>query len=378
MIDPAAFYASLKHNGLTFFTGVPDSLLKDLCAFITDQVPSSDHVINANEGSAVALAAGYHLATGRIPVVYMQNSGTGNAINPLLSLADPAVYAIPMLLLIGWRGEPAVKDEPQHVTQGRVMTELLDAIEMPYDVIDADTVGYDAMLGTIVQAMAADPRPRALLVRKGTFSPHEPVAKPAPERLLTRPLALDVLLGQLAPDDLLISTTGMASREVFAYRERTGQGHDHDFLTVGSMGHCSQIALGIAQRQPSRSVFCLDGDGAMIMHMGSLAIIGSQQPSNLRHVVINNGAHDSVGGQPTAAAVIDIPAVAMACGYRNAAVATSDAEIVQGVAMLRAQPGPALLEIRVASSAHTDAGRPTSTPIENRTGFMRALQLESE
>ena len=374
MIEPAAFYESLRRHGLDYFTGVPDSLLKDLCAYITDQVPAQSHVINANEGSAVAIAAGYHLATGHIPAVYLQNSGTGNAINPLLSLADPAVYAIPMLLIIGWRGEEGVGDEPQHVTQGRVQERLLDAIGVPFAVVDADTHDHDALIGRMIREMADDPRPRALLIRKGTFAAYTPDARPATDSELTRADALEILLERLRPDDLLVSTTGMASREVFDFRERHGQGHDHDFLTVGSMGHCSQIALGLAQHLPERSVVCVDGDGAVLMHMGSLAIIGSQAPTNLLHIVINNGAHDSVGGQPTAAMQVDLGAVALACGYRSAEVATTQDEISGAATRLRAIPGPALLEIRVASDARTNAGRPTTTPVQNKVAFMEAIE----
>lgn len=377
MIEPADFHEVLRQNGLTFFTGVPDSLLKDLCALISERVPPSDHVITANEGGAVALAAGYHLATGGIPVVYLQNSGTGNAINPLLSMADPAVYAIPILFIIGWRGEPGVPDEPQHRAQGRVMRELLQAIGLEHDVIDAETRDYPEIVERACRQMAAEGRPHALLVRKGAFAPH--ASQPAPaEDPCTRSDAIPIVLSHLEPEDLVVSTTGMTSREVFEYRERFGQGHHRDFLTVGSMGHASQIALGIARHQPSRQVICLDGDGSVIMHMGSLAIIGTQGPENFKHVVINNGAHDSVGGQPTAGRRIDLCAAALACGYAGAEMARAPEEIAASLERLREQAGPAMLEIQVASRPHTDAGRPTTTPAENKAGFMKALGHELE
>lgn len=378
MIEPAAFYDALHRNGLVFFTGVPDSLLKHLCAYITDHVPPEDHVINANEGSAVALAAGYHLATGRTPVVYLQNSGTGNIINPLLSLADPAVYGIPMLFIIGWRGEPGIPDEPQHVTQGRVMTELLDAIGLEHDVIDAATIDYAEVIGRACVRMRATRRSHALLVRKDTFATYEPRERRETGTQLTRPEAIELVLDSVEPRDLVVSTTGLTSREVFAHRERRKAGHHQDFLTVGSMGHCSQIALGVAQRQPSRQVICLDGDGAVIMHMGSLAIIGAHGPRNLRHLVINNGAHDSVGGQPTAGRHIDLPAVAAACGYAHATSVSSRDAVVETLRRMRGQPGPSMLEIRVASTPHTHAGRPTTTPLDNKLAFMKALVREPE
>jgi len=378
MIEPAAFYGALRQNGLVFFTGVPDSLLKHLCAYITDHVPAEDHVINANEGSAVALAAGYHLATGATPVVYLQNSGTGNIINPLLSLADPAVYAIPILFLIGWRGEPGIPDEPQHVAQGRVMPELLNAIGLDHDVIDGATSDYAEVIGRACEHMRASQRSHALLIRKDTFAPYDALERQASRPRLTRPEAIELVLERLDPDDAVVSTTGLTSREVFAYRERRDLSHRQDFLTVGSMGHCSQIALGVAQHQPTRQVICLDGDGAVIMHMGSLAIIGAQRPANLRHILINNGAHDSVGGQPTAAQHIDLSVVAIACGYASAVSVSSRDELIEALGRMRAKPGPSMVEIRVASTPHTEAGRPTTTPAENKLAFMKALVRERD
>lgn len=375
MIQPADFYEELARNGFTFFTGVPDSLLKDLCAYIADQVPAEQHVINANEGSAVALAAGYHLASGKAPVVYLQNSGTGNAINPLLSLADPAVYAIPMLLIIGWRGEPGVADEPQHMTQGRIMVDLLNSLELEYSVLDADSDFAD-VIGNASDRMWSTSRPYALLVRKNTFAPYSFGARIPGDEQFTRSEAVDAVIRALEPHDLVVSTTGMTSREVFAIRERHGQSHANDFLTVGSMGHASQIALGIAGQVGSRQVVCIDGDGAVLMHMGSLAIIGTQRPPNLKHIVINNGAHDSVGGQPTAARSIDLAAVARACGYRSAASVADAGALEAALGRLRGETGPALLEVRVGSHPHTDAGRPTTSPVDNKHAFMQAINHE--
>ena len=372
MIEPFEFHRELERNGLTFFTGVPDSLLKDLCAYITDHVPPQNHVINANEGSAVALAAGYHLATGRVGVVYMQNSGLGNAVNPLTSLADAGVYAIPMLLIIGWRGEPGVADEPQHQVQGQMTPDLLDTLGVPYEVIGAETRDPSAVLARLAETARAKTRPVALLVRKGTFAEYP--QRPAKAAGFTRADAVSCVLDALGADDVLVSTTGMTSREVFAEREARSQGHDRDFLTVGSMGHASQVALGMAGS--GRRVVCLDGDGAVIMHMGSLAIIGTQAPHNLLHIVINNAAHDSVGGQPTAAAAIDLPAIALACGYRSAETVGSADEAVAVLARLRESTGPTFLEVRVASHPHTHAGRPTATPQENKAALMRALGSE--
>lgn len=373
MIDPRLLFESLGRAGVRFYAGVPDSLLKDFCACVADN--AGQHVIAANEGGAVALAAGHYLATGEPALVYMQNSGLGNAVNPLLSLADPAVYAIPMLLLVGWRGEPGKKDEPQHAKQGAVTLQLLGAMGIPYEVIDAATENVDATVrGTVTKALELS-RPCALVVREKTFAAY--AAKSAEKETLyplTREEAIHVVLGALDPRAAVIATTGMASREVFEYREAMGSGHEQDFLTVGSMGHASQIALAIALQQPERQVICLDGDGAALMHLGALPIIGSRRPANFRHVILNNGAHDSVGGQPTAGFAVDFIAMALACGYQGAMVASAAKEIERGLLALGSTPGPTLLEIRVRRGNRADLGRPTTSPQENKAAFMEFLR----
>lgn len=373
MIVSADFYDALRENGFEFFTGVPDSLLKDLCAFITDNVSATNHVISANEGSAVAMAVGYHLATGRLPVVYLQNSGMGNAVNPLLSLADPAVYGVPILFIVGWRGEPGVPDEPQHVTQGRLMTRMLDALELKYDIVDSRTQDISAVLRGASARMKAEAASHVLLVRKNTFEPYRMRQPEETSPLPGREAALERVVAALGEHDLVVATTGMTSRELFEIRERNQQGHQKDFLTVGSMGHCSQIALGIAQQVPRCHVFCLDGDGAVIMHMGGLAIIGAQQPANFRHIVLNNGAHDSVGGQPTVGRTVDFCGIARACGYAAAESVSSLDAIASAVSRMRNTSGPCLLEIVVRKGARKDLGRPTTSPRKNMEDFMRAL-----
>jgi len=374
MIACETFYAALKREGVDFFAGVPDSLLKDICAYITDHTEPSNHVIAANEGAALALAAGTYLATGRPGLVYLQNSGLGNLVNPLTSLTDPEVYAIPALLLIGWRGEPGVHDEPQHRKQGRVMQATLDALEIPHAILP-DTA--EAAVMTLMKAMAtarAQSAPYALIVRKGTFAPYQ-LQKKAPDVFaIRREAALKLVLDSLHGREVVVSTTGMTSREVFEHRVATRAGHARDFLTVGCMGHASQIAMGVATRKPDRLVYCLDGDGAVLMHLGSIAIIGTSGRENLRHVVINNGAHDSVGGQPTVGMQVDIPAIAKACNYRWVRSTGNPAEVPGLLAELHGATGPALLEIRVNKGARPDLGRPTTTTHDNKRDFMAYLR----
>lgn len=379
MLDAGNFLEALLARDVGFFTGVPDSLLKDFCGLLQDSVDPANHVIAANEGAAIALACGYHLATGKSGLVYMQNSGQGNAVNPLTSLADPEIYSMPLLMLVGWRGEPGAADEPQHRKAGAITLGLFDALGIPYRVLPSDHDGALACLDEMVCGMSSESRPHALIVRKGTFSEYRLQSRVASPYTLVREDAVKAIVDSLGPEDVVVSTTGKTSRELYEYREAIGHGHERDFLTVGSMGHASQIALGVALSQPQRDVYCIDGDGAAIMHMGSLAIIGTQGASNFKHIIINNGAHDSVGGQPTAGHRVDFLSIASACGYRSVNRAQHLDEIERGMADLRAAGGPALLEIMTRVGARDDLGRPTSTPLENKaafTKFLRGQQVE--
>jgi len=371
MIRTEFFIEKLKDNGIDCFAGVPDSLLKNICAYITDHCDAQHNIIAANEGAAVGLAAGHYLATGKPACVYMQNSGEGNIINPIASLTDPEVYNIPVLLLIGWRGRPGVHDEPQHVKQGKVTTGLLNTLGINYDVLSKEE---DKAAKQIDKAVAALQRKEvyALVIEKDTFDEYKLQNIEVNDLTLTREEAIQTVASALAPKDVIVSTTGMISRELFEARAAWGQGHERDFLTVGSMGHASQIALGIALEKQDRKVWCFDGDGATIMHMGSMAIVASKKPANYIHVVFNNGAHDSVGGQPTVGLKIDLPAVAKAVGYAAAFSVSTKEELISQLSTLKA--GPVLLEIKVKKGNRKDLGRPTTTPIENKEALMEFLK----
>lgn len=375
LLDCQQFYEALKRHRIDFFTGVPDSLLKNICAYITDHTPAEKHVITPNEGNAVALAAGYHLATGKTPLVYMQNSGLGNTVNPLTSLCDPEVYAVPMLLLIGWRGEPGVKDEPQHVKMGRINPALLDALEVPYEILPADWSQAEKVLEQAMETIRTTSAPFALLVRENTFGSHKLQCETdAVTNGLSREEAIAFVAERLPEESVVISTTGKISRELYELRERQDQGHARDFLVVGAMGHTSQIALGVAIGQPEKPVFCFDGDGSLLMHMGSLATAGVSGCGNFHHLVFNNYAHESVGGQPTVAGKLDIPAIARACGYRAAYKASTPQELKAMLDMVLAEDGPVLLEVLVEKGARADLGRPKEKPLENKRLFMETLQ----
>jgi phosphonopyruvate decarboxylase len=329
MIDPQKFYDRLIHNDVHFFTGVPDSTLKNLCAYITVKAGKERHIIAANEGTALGIAAGYHLASGKLPLIYMQNSGIGNAVNPLLSLADEMVYQLPVLLLIGWRGEPGVKDEPQHKKQGKVTLQLLESMDIPYIILSSDEIEAFVQLDKIIKDTTKFSKPHAIVVRQNIFSASSVKPKIENNHSLSREEALQMVLESLQPEDIVVSTTGKLSRELFEYREKNGQGHAQDFLTVGSMGHASSIAFGVALQKKNKTIYCLDGDGALLMHLGSLSNIGVSEIPNYRHIIFNNGSHESVGGQPTLAFSIDIPAIAKACGYKHAWIATNKQELYE-------------------------------------------------
>lgn len=358
-----------------FYAGVPDSQLKALCSFLMDQygLDPVHHIIAANEGNAAALAAGYHLTTGRTPVVYLQNSGLGNIVNPAASLLHGKVYGIPCLFIVGWRGEPGVHDEPQHLFQGEITLPLLDTLDIPYFVIDKTTPEEQVQAKLAeYRALFAQGKQAAFVVRKGALEySGKTVYRNA------HPMSREEAIGRIlaaAGDNPVVSTTGKASREVFEYRAAHGQGHGRDFLTVGSMGHSSSIALGISLQKPDRRVWCLDGDGAAIMHLGAVAIIGANKPANLVHVVLNNEAHESVGGMPTVAGRVDLCAIARACGYPGAVSVDTIEKLDKALAAVKAGHELALIEVKCALGARADLGRPTTTPQENKAAFMAWLE----
>ena len=373
MIRPEYFIEALREKGVDCFAGVPDSLLKNICAYITDHFDAAHNIIAANEGAAVGLAAGHYLATGQPACVYMQNSGEGNIINPLASLTDQEVYNIPVLLLIGWRGRPGVHDEPQHVKQGKVTTGLLNVMGVNYEVLSKEEDKAAKQIDKAAKALA-NKEVFALVIEKDTFEDYKLQNVEVNDLTMSREEAIQTVAAALGEKDCIVSTTGMISRELFEYRAAMNQGHERDFLTVGSMGHASQIALGIALAQPERRVWCFDGDGAAIMHMGSMAIVANKAPKNYVHVVFNNGAHDSVGGQPTVGLKIDLPAVAKAVGYKATYSVDSKAELESVLAKVNSFESPALLEIKVKKGNRKDLGRPTTTPIQNKEALMTFLK----
>ena len=379
MISPAVFLDELNENEVNYFVGVPDSLMKGLNYQIANYCSSDEHVITSNEGSAVAHAIGYYAATEKLAAVYMQNSGLGNAYNPLISLADPVIYGVPMILLIGWRGEIAddsiqLKDEPQHIKQGQITLETLQAMGIPFEVIHGNSSNWKNEIRGLIARAKSEQRPVAAIFRKNTFDSVSLVSSdPYLSSDLKREEAIDCVVDNSHPNDIFVASTGMIGRELFEIRKRRGQPHATDFLTVGGMGHASQIACSIASALPDRRVICLDGDGALLMHTGGMAECALQ--SNLMHIILNNGAHDSVGGQPTAAFNINLQKIADGFGYSNIIHATTAIEIKRALARRPARS--MFLEIRCKRGNRKDLGRPDKAPKQNLTEFIQFLKGSS-
>ena len=358
-----------------FFTGVPDSQLKKLVDYLMSTYGiSGQHIIAANEGNSIALAAGYYLATGKVPVVYLQNSGIGNIMNPILSLMNDHIYGIPCVLIVGWRGEPGIHDEPQHVFQGEVTLRILEDMDIQTFVIDVTTTkqAIDAKM-TEFKALLSIGKQVAFVVRKGVLEFEGKFAYGNSYALIREEAIRHIV--DAAGDGVVVSTTGKASRELFEIREVNGQGHEHDFLTVGSMGHSSSIALGIALEKQDRKVWCIDGDGAALMHMGAMAVIGANAPANLVHIVLNNGAHETVGGAPTVAGRIDLQKIAQGCGYEEVACVDTLADLDRMLKRFGERQVLCFLEVKCALGARGDLGRPTLTPHQNMLDFMANLSI---
>ena len=358
-----------------FYTGVPESLLKPLCNYLMDTygIDSKHHMIAANEGNCTAIAAGYHLATGKVPAVYMQNSGEGNVINPLASLLNDKVYAIPMIFIVGWRGEPGVHDEPQHIYQGEVTVKLLEDMDVAAYVVTKETTEeeLDAQM-QVFRSLLAKGKDVAFVVKKGALSFEKNVEYSNKNHMRREEIIEHIV--NVSKEDPILSTTGKASRELFEIREKNGQSHKYDFLTVGSMGHTSSIALGVVLQKPQQKIWCIDGDGAMLMHMGAMAVIGANKPSNLVHIVINNGAHETVGGLPTVASEINLVKMAEACGYPYAVRVSEFEQLDKELQAAKERRELTLIEVECAIGAREDLGRPTTTALENKENFMRYLQ----
>ena len=371
MIDPKKFYNSLIKNNFDFFTGVPDSLLKEFCLCIKDLTEKNKNIISANEGNALALACGYNISTNKYGVVYMQNSGLGNIINPLLSLADEKVYKIPVLFIIGYRGEPNIYDEPQHIKQGELTLPLLETLGIKYCILNEE---YETQIENCYEYISQHNKPVALIVKRNTFLKYDKEINNKNNNSLTREDVLDIIINNIGDKDFIVSTTGKTSREIFEIREKYNMQHSNDFLTVGSMGHTSSLALGISLFT-KKNIFCIDGDGSMLMHYGGLAVAIQNANDNFKYILINNGCHESVGKQPTIAYQIDIPKILSGFGFRKTITINEKKELIEGLTEIRSKGKTALI-INTNDKSRKNLGRPTISPKENKLEFQNKLKKD--
>lgn len=374
MISPGKLYDFLKKKNVSFFTGVPDSLLKHFLKYVQDHSSPDEHIITANEGLAVGLASGYHFATGKLPLVYLQNSGLGNIINPLTSLADKEMYSVPMLLLIGWRGKPGTKDEPQHAKMGRITNELLDVLEVPVYLLGENEETSFSTINEAIEEAVEYKRPVALLVPEEIFEPYEGKAVENPYSLV-REEVIKNIIAKLEGTETVVCTTGKIGREFYAQNELQQKKITNYFLSVGAMGHASHIALGITKGKNER-IIMLDGDGAILMQLGALPVIAQQVSNDFIHIVINNGSHESVGGQPTSAFFADCCSIAKASGYTNTVRIINEGELHHWLNNSLFTPGLQFVEIRTNQYSRKELGRPAGNPADWKNDFMKALRKD--
>jgi len=377
MIDIALFSDNLRNKGVEFITGVPDTLLNDFCLHIENHWDKNKHIIAANEGNSIGLATGYHLSTGTIPLVYMQNSGIGNTVNPILSLAHNRVYGIPMVLLIGWRGDPNIKDHAQHSKQGEITPVLLESMDIPFKVVPNDTEGAIETFNWANDIAKKTNNPVALLATKGVFEKGEKAGfNNENENLLSREEAINCVLDAIPESSIVVASTGRATRELFELRNIRKESHKYDFLNVGAMGHTSSIAFGIAIATDNK-VVCLEGDSSAIMHLGSFTTVGLIKPNNFLHIVLNNGAHESVGGQKSAAFNANLTEIAKNAGYFTVEKPVKTVnEIKDAINSLENCDGPTFIEIIIRKGIRKDMPPLKFDLIDSKNEFMNCIKCK--
>lgn len=376
MITCEQFYDQTKKNDFLLYAGVPDSTFKEWLQFLDEAPADLRHIATSNEGDAVALVAGYYLGSRRIGVVYMQNSGLGNSVNPITSLVARDVYSIPMILMIGWRGMPGMKDEPQHKQMGRITLPMLDVLEIPYSIVPEIPEELPKVFDLAKQYVTTHSGPYALVVKHGTFAPYQAKQTLSQPWTLAREDAVKMIAEYLKHDEAIVSTTGKISRELYEYRDAHQQNHSHDFYTVGSLGCCVSIAMGIALTQPQRQLVVFDADGSALMHLGSWATVGAYHPTNLKHIIFDNETYESTGAQPCNSKTADFQAIAKAVGYHFSKLVTTADQLRQTLPEFMQSQGPSILIIKVQSGSRANLGRPKTTPLENKALFMDFLQKQ--
>ena len=365
-MKPGIFVTTLEDAGFSPFMGIPCSVLKPLLDYIADGNCSTRNYLCSSEGDAMGLAAGFSLS-GKLPVVYMQNDGYGNAINPLSSLL--LLYKLPVLLLISWRGEPGAKDAPQHAVMGSVILSLLDTFEIPYIVLDNEERNLKDSVTRAKNHCMAESKPFAFVIRKGYFDRYNASISQSNTMLNRRLEYIRLLSAKLQPNDVLLGTTGFAGREMYQIVTHKGK-----FYMMGSMGCLASLGLAIALEQPDKRIILLDGDGAILMKMGALATVGYHRPSNLIHICFDNRSYESTGGQPTLSTTVDLRAVAKACGYTTVHNIKTTGEFEAMWNNEAKYPKPHFLHIEINPGTEEELARPSISPEEMRDCFRAFLQ----
>ena len=370
MISVVDFSKKLSSLGFDTAIGVPDSTFKGLISYFSSQNGGVfKHLIASNECEDAAVASGYYLAHQRPALVYMQNSGFCKTLNPYTSLLSADVYSIPALLLVGWRGKPGKKDEPQHKMMGRIMLGLFNAMELEYTVLEEST--WEDQLEKARDYMGSKNRPYVIAIPKGLFDYFEIPQQDKNKAVLTREEALNIIVDNTSDDAVFISTTGKTSRELFETREQRKDYHGKDFYTVGSMGCASSIAFGVGLADSRKKIYILDGDGAALMQLGTMATIGHYKNSRIKHILLDNNAHESTGSQPTVSDSVNFPQIASACGYEYVESVENEEQLKKVLQQLENNGKLSLLVVKVKKGSRPDLGRPTTTPKENRDAFIR-------
>ena len=366
MIKVESLVKILKRNKSTFFTGVPDSVLKEL-SYTLQNKDKKEHIIATNEGTAVSIGIGHYLSTKEVPCVYMQNSGLSNALNPLLSIAHEKVYAIPLILIIGWRGSPRIKDEPQHNVKGKITESILKLLNIKYTILrsinDLDKfekqIKFSKKKNSIV----------ACLIEQGTLEKIDRIKKNSDFYKLNKELFLKTLLQSLDKNTKVISSTGYNSRELMHIRSKYKIIKTKDFYMVGGMGHTSSVALGYSLTS-KKKIICIDGDGSFLMHLGAIKTAGTFANKNFKYILLNNNSHDSVGGQNTYANNINFEKLSKSLGFKKFYSIKNDKNLKKTIKTFLSDDTLSFLEVKVSNSKIKNLPRPTDL-IKIKNEFMK-------
>jgi phosphonopyruvate decarboxylase len=368
MIDTKKLLIFLEKNNLNFFSGVPDSVLKNFTNLLINK---SSHVLATNEGSAVSIGIGYHLSFNKLPCIYMQNSGLANAINPLISIAHKGVYSIPMMMLIGWRGSPGIKDEPQHLIKGKITKNLLKLLGIKYEIIESEK-DFNK-IKKLINFSKKKKVPVACLFKKGVLKKvnyHKKFSERSTiKNKILRSEVIREILKSIQNNTKIISTTGYTSRELYQIRKNEGYHKGKDFYMIGGMGHSSSVALGAAFKK-NKKILCLDGDGSMLMHLGSLHTVGLMNKNNFKHILLNNQSHESVGGQEISFKRVKMEKLIKGLGYSKYIQLKDKKDLKNKIQSVLKYKGSIFLEVLIEKGAIKNLGRPKNF-IKIKNNFLK-------